>query len=105
MNYDFDSVWDIYRRKVGKFMAHKAFVVALSAGISAEDIYWGVRAYMDAMEGKDHQFILHCSTFINQRRFEDEYEVTRDWGKQVITAESVKARAEKQQANKLRVVK
>lgn len=72
---DFLKIWDSYPRKVGKMAAFKAFqkLECENGDVeqiiqSIDDHWWHDRSWA-RQEGK---FIPHLSTFLNQRRFEDE---------------------------------
>ena len=70
----FDEFYKLYPRKVGRFVAKKSFTK-----LNKKDkqlAYDGLVKYIRFWEGGkvEKQFIPHPSTFINQRRWEDELE-------------------------------
>lgn len=68
----FDTFWSIYPRRAGKKEAEKAFVKALKAGTSAEDVLAGARRFRDDPNLPEQRFIPHPSTWLNQGRWEDD---------------------------------
>lgn len=75
MDY-FAAFYSLYPRKVAK-------VVAQKAALKIQDAEWpavmeGLHKYIKAWRGKEKQFIPLPSTFLNQRRWEDEIEVEEE---------------------------
>ena len=73
----FDEFYKLYPRKVGRFMANKSF-----KKLSRRDkmlAYDGLLNYIGFWEHNktEKQFIPHPSTWINQRRWEDEIELPK----------------------------
>ncbi len=73
----FDEFYKLYPRKVGRFMANKSF-----KKLSRRDkmlAYDGLLNYIKFWEHNktEKQFIPHPSTWINQRRWEDEIELPK----------------------------
>lgn len=68
---EFAKVWAGYPRKVGKGSAEAAWAKARKLA-DYETIAGPLRAHVRAMAGKDPKFIPHLSTWLNQRRWEDE---------------------------------
>tara|TARA_Y100001963_G_scaffold64873_1_gene90333 strand:+ start:382 stop:759 length:378 start_codon:yes stop_codon:yes gene_type:complete len=73
----FDEFYKLYPRKVGRFMANKSF-----KKLSRRDkmlAYDGLLNYIRFWEHNktEKQFIPHPSTWINQRRWEDEIELPK----------------------------
>tara|TARA_Y100000741_G_scaffold364132_1_gene354211 strand:+ start:836 stop:1630 length:795 start_codon:yes stop_codon:yes gene_type:complete len=67
---NFEKFWSLISHKKGsKFLASKRFAVHCS-GMEAEDIALLFNQYANGV--KDKEFLAHVSTWINQRRFEDE---------------------------------
>ena len=71
---DFDDFYKLYPRKVGKFVAQKSF-----KKLSEKDkqlAYNGLVNYIKFWESSktEKQFIPHPSTWLNQKRWEDELE-------------------------------
>jgi len=71
---DFDSFWRFYPRKAGKEAARKAWLKLRPDEHIMKMIDDNVKQRVDKGEWrKDNQsFILHASTFLNQKRWEDE---------------------------------
>ena len=70
---EFEIIWPVYRkiRGAGKASALKSWLKARKKN-SYEAIAAPLRDYIRANQGKDQQFILHLSTWLNQERFLDE---------------------------------
>lgn len=68
----FDEFWILYPRKVGKAQAEKAYMKALKTMTSTQLIA-GVTTYNALVKaaGTEPQFILHASTWLNGKRWED----------------------------------
>ena len=71
-DFTFDSVYSIYPVKKSKQASEKAFNRIPKKTMN--DFIQGLKAHIEHWEryGIDKQFIPHLSTFINQRRWEDE---------------------------------
>ena len=73
----FDEFYKLYPRKVGRFMANKSF-----KKLSRRDkmlAYDGLLNYIGFWEHNktEKQFIPHPSTWLNQRRWEDELDLPK----------------------------
>lgn len=73
----FDSIWKVYPNKKGKDKAFKAYQKATKEGATDEEILQGINAYNAeiAFKRTEKQFIAHGSTWFNQKRWTDDYEV------------------------------
>lgn len=73
---EFEKVWSLYPRKMGKQDALKAFIKARKEGIDVETIESGIRSYTEHIKANntEERFIKHGSTYFNQRCWYDEYE-------------------------------
>jgi uncharacterized protein YdaU (DUF1376 family) len=69
----FDRCWDRYWRREGKQAAVKAFRV-VDTPETAESVFQGVERQRDRMLARDAEHRPHFSTWLNQRRWEDETE-------------------------------
>jgi len=74
----FEQFYSDYPRKVGRYTAEKSFK-RLSVKEKL-DAYNGLRKYLKYWKANetDKQFIPHPSTFINQKRWEDEIELPQE---------------------------
>lgn len=73
----FDRFWKVYPRKVNKTGAVKAWKSLKPNDSTVEEIIADVnRRLRKEWRGKDMTYIPHPSTYINQKRWEDETEVT-----------------------------
>ena len=74
---DFDKLWKLYPNKKGKAKALKAYKRAIKEGATNKEIQDGIQAYKRELVAKqtDKQYIMHGSTFFNQKAWEDEYGV------------------------------
>ena len=71
-NMNFEQFWAIYPRKIAKFVARKSWRRLTKKEKSMiEDI---LPKQVLRWEIKEIQFIPHASTWLNQKRFEDELE-------------------------------
>ena len=73
----FEQFYKLYPRRVGRFLAEKSF-----KNLSIKDrfdAYNGLINYIKVWKASEteKQFIPHPSTFINQRRWEDEIELPK----------------------------
>ena len=73
----FEQFYKLYPRRVGRFLAEKSF-----KKLSTKDrfeAYAGLINYIKVWKASEteKQFIPHPSTFINQRRWEDEIELPK----------------------------
>jgi hypothetical protein len=70
---DFEVWWSAYPRKVGKFEARKAYLKVLHARLVTPDaLLLAIVCYAKSVEHTEKCFVLHASTYLNQRRWEDE---------------------------------
>lgn len=74
---DFEAIWSLYPRKVGKGAARKAYAAAIKRS-PQERILAALRAYCAAQAGRDQKFIPHLSTWLNQERWDDDIEAPAD---------------------------
>lgn len=71
---NFDEFWKLYPRKIGKGAARKSYLRAIKI-CKHEDIIAGVQRFVDADPQRgDMQFCPHPTTWLNQERWDDEYE-------------------------------
>lgn len=69
----FNEFWGLYPRKIGKKYAGACFWRAVEEGATTGEIIVGLRLFLDNLP-EERQFIPHPSTWLNQGRWEDEYE-------------------------------
>ena len=74
----FDSLWKQYPNKKGKPKAFTAYKKAIKEGTTDDEILKGIENYKQEIELKriDKQYIAHGSTWFNQKRWADEYDLT-----------------------------
>ena len=70
---DFEKFWDIYPKKEGKGAAKKAYEKAISAGASPETLLAAVALAKDKSDKWRDGFIPMPTTWLNQERWEDEF--------------------------------
>jgi len=79
----FAEFWNLYPRKAKKAYAEKRWA-ALGCDDNATAIIANVKARLqNEWRDKDHKYILHASTFLNQEVWKDDIEEVRsdeDWG-------------------------
>ena len=70
----FDQIWAIWPKRVKKQYAEKTFLVALGE-VDFDKILYQTTAYAEneKKEGTEYKFILHLSTWLNDKRWTDEY--------------------------------
>ena len=70
---EFDLFWNSYPKKVGRGAAEKAWQKAIAVS-SVEEIVRVVQVYP---WGEDKQFIPHPATWLNQKRWQDDFTTTK----------------------------
>ena len=72
---DFESLWGLYPRKLGKKKAAAAYERAVKKGVSFETIKQGIENYNKQIKANktDTAFIKHGSTWFNGECWNDEY--------------------------------
>ena len=63
----FDEFWSAYPRKTQKVVAEKAW-----GKLKSEEKFAALEKIVDFCKGKELQFIAHPSTYLKQKRWEDE---------------------------------
>lgn len=71
---DFAEFWDFYPRRTVRSTAEKSYFRARKSGATHCEIMDGLEAHLPGWKGKKIQFVPHASTWLNQRRWEDEPE-------------------------------
>lgn len=73
----FDNLWEQYPNKKSKPKAFTAYKKAIKAGTTDDEILKGIENYKREIEIKrtDKQYIAHGSTWFNQKRWLDEYDL------------------------------
>ncbi len=67
----FGEFWAAYPRKVGRPAAERSYRAALK-GSSPAEILAGAHAYAEQRSGQDQTYTAHPSTWLNQRRWQDD---------------------------------
>ena len=72
---DFETLWKMYPRKIGKPKALKAYQKAVKKGVTFETIKAGLEAYCRHIEANKTEtaYIKHGSTWFNGECWNDEY--------------------------------
>ncbi|MEN2666012.1 DUF4373 domain-containing protein [Listeria aquatica] len=75
---DFLKLWSLYPRKERKEAAYTAYKKAIKEGVTNKEIQDGIVLYKQHIQAKntEHQFIAQGGTWFNQRRWNDEYDLT-----------------------------
>lgn len=70
----FDEFWHLYPRKAGKSEAAKAWTKAIKAGADSAALLAAIKTHADYHQAAktEQQYIPHASTWLNQKRYEDE---------------------------------
>jgi len=73
----FDNLWEQYPNKKSKPKAFTAYKKAIKEGTTDDEILKGIENYKREIELKrtDKQYIAHGSTWFNQKRWLDEYDL------------------------------
>ena len=74
---EFENLWKLYPRKIGKPKALKSYQKARKNGTTYEEISQGINAYIKQIEANNTktEYIKHGSTWFNGQCWLDEYEV------------------------------
>lgn len=79
LEQEFETLWQLYPRKIGKKKAFDAFKKARKIKkVSYESIKNGLYKYLEYINLRqiEEQFIMHGSTWFNQEKWQDEYIAT-----------------------------
>ena len=87
----FEHFWKSYPRRIGKGAARKAFEKALKLA-TVEEIMTGLHRQIPYYQSREQQFIPHPTTWLNQERWSDDPQPTRqrqqgnmaDFGREVM---------------------
>ena len=73
----FELIWKSYPRKEGKKKAFASYKRALKNDVTDEEIMEGIEKYNQYIkkEKTDRKYIAHGSTWFNENRWQDEYDV------------------------------
>jgi hypothetical protein len=75
---EFETLWDLYPRKIGKPKAFKAYEKARKHGATFDEVKQGIEAYRRQIEAlkTDTEYIKHGSTWFNNECWKDDYKLT-----------------------------
>lgn len=75
---EFNDLWAIYPRKMGKPNALKAYIKARKNGTTFDEVKQGIENYCAHISAKQTatEYIKHGSTWFNQEAWNDEYDLT-----------------------------
>lgn len=75
---EFETLWALYPRKIGKPKALKAYEKARKNGATFEAVKQGIEAYRRQIEAlkTDTEYIKHGSTWFNNEGWKDDYRYT-----------------------------
>lgn len=78
--YDFKTFWEKYPRKIGKQKVEKIYKRKATSPKKETEIMEGLKKYLRKwrLEETDKQFIPYPSSWLNQERWKDEVEMSRD---------------------------
>ncbi len=81
---DFDSIWKDYPNKKGKAKAFAEYKKAIKTGVTKETIQTGVTNYALEVKNKrtSPEYVAHGSTWFNNKRWEDDYDIGRQFTNQ-----------------------
>ena len=74
---EFETLWKLYPRKIGKPKALKAYQKARKNGATFEDVKKGIEAYRRQINAlkTDTEYIKHGSTWFNNEGWKDDYTI------------------------------
>ena len=77
---EFEKLWQLYPRKIGKPKALKSYQKARKNGTAYEEVLQGINAYIKQIEANKTktEYIKHGSTWFNGQCWLDEYEVKQE---------------------------
>lgn len=77
ISLEFETLWKLYPRKIGKPKALKAYQKARKNGVSFEEVKQGIENYNAEIKAKQTgtEYIKHGSTWFNNESWNDEYTV------------------------------
>ena len=75
LDEEFQTLWMMYPRRLGKLNAYKSYVKARKRGISYEQIETGVKDYVHYIDENkmDISFVKHGSSWFQNHCWEDDY--------------------------------
>lgn len=75
---EFEILWKIYPRKLGKPKALKAYIKARKAGVTFEQVENGIKAYCKQIKKQktEIEYVKHGSTWFNGECWNDEYNIS-----------------------------
>lgn len=86
---DFEELWKMYPRRDGsKKRAKELYKKALKEGATHGQITDGIRRYEEKLraEGTEQRFIAHCTTWLNEKRWESDYSIAKPKGNEWANA-------------------
>lgn len=87
---EFEKLWKLYPRKEGKQVAYKVYLSLRKKNeVTFQQVEKGILAYIQELKRNRTQdkFILHGSTYFNQRRWEDELPEVETKTEKLVTEE------------------
>jgi len=70
----FEEFWSLYPKKVAKKKAHQKYkLIIKNKEATAKQMIEALKLYCDKVKGKDAEFILHPTTWLNGERWLDDY--------------------------------
>ncbi|WP_373757847.1 phage replisome organizer N-terminal domain-containing protein [Jeotgalibaca porci] len=81
---EFDLIWKDYPNKKGKAKAFAEYKKAIKAGVTNATIQTGVTNYALEVKNKrtSPEYVAHGSTWFNNKRWEDDYDIGRQYTNQ-----------------------
>lgn len=75
---EFETLWKMYPRKLGKPKALKAYTKARKSGVTFEQVKEGIENYLKQIKAQNTgmEFIKHGSTWFGNECWNDEYDTT-----------------------------
>lgn len=78
ISVEFETLWKMYPRKIGKLKALKAYTKARKNGVTFEQVEQGIANYCNQIAAKktETEYIKHGSTWFANECWNDEYDCT-----------------------------
>jgi len=86
----FAEFWNLYPRKIGKPKAHASWKAATKLSESKQqEVLDGLKKHLPSLNGKEQQFIPHPTTWLNQHRWADPVEITKQLASRLMIPEVI----------------
>ena len=75
LKVEFETIWSLYPRRLGKKNAYKAYIQARKRGVSYKKIEAGIKDYLNYIDQNklDISFVKHGSSWFQNHCWDDDY--------------------------------